>query len=238
MASEVLLTVITVVYNGEADIADSIKSIVHFKKKHSLQYIIVDGGSTDGTLTIIDTYKREVDLLISESDKGIYDAMNKGAKAAVGKYTIYINSGDRLEDFNLKDVLFSDELDVVYGNVLLQGNSVKKPERLDIISYAMPFSHQAVFVRTNLLKTYKFQNSLKIAGDFDFFQRLYLSKKKFSYNDVNVSYFKGDGVSAVMTKQYIKEYVFIIRKNKVGIFWQFALLKFYMILILAKYKNR
>ena len=87
------LSVITVVYNGEKYIEDAIKSVLSEKNDY-IEYIIIDGASEDATLNIIEKYKNNIDVVISEPDEGIYDAMNKGIGVASGDYVVFLNSDD------------------------------------------------------------------------------------------------------------------------------------------------
>ncbi|EFM9915173.1 glycosyltransferase, partial [Escherichia coli] len=83
------LSIVTVVYNGERFIENAINSVIS-QKNEQVEYIIVDGGSTDSTLNIIEKYKNKIDIFISEKDKGIYDAMNKGWSKATGEYVAFL----------------------------------------------------------------------------------------------------------------------------------------------------
>lgn len=91
------LSVITVVYNGEAFLEDTIKSIIN-QTYENIEYIVIDGASTDGTLNIIKKYEDKIDYWVSESDLGIYDAMNKGIDVASGEFINFLNAGDRFVD--------------------------------------------------------------------------------------------------------------------------------------------
>ena len=95
------LTIVTVVYNGEMYIEDTIKSVLSQNCNDDIEYIIIDGASTDNTLNIVNSYKNEISYIISENDNGIYDAMNKGVLKASGNYIGFINA----DDFYNKDIL-------------------------------------------------------------------------------------------------------------------------------------
>ena len=112
-------SIITVTYNAEKVLEDTIQSIVTQSYKN-VEYIIVDGGSTDGTLTIVNKYKEHIHTIVSEPDKGLYDAMNKGIKLATGDYLCFLNAGDGLhEDDTLLRIVHSLTgtilPDVIYG---------------------------------------------------------------------------------------------------------------------------
>src|SRR5690606_11151151 len=109
------ISIITIVYNNVRDIEYTIRSVMK-QTYANIEYIIVDGFSTDGTLDVIEKYREEIAILISEKDNGIYDAMNKGLNVATGDYVLFLNSGDELyEDMTLEKVFSSaDNADVYY----------------------------------------------------------------------------------------------------------------------------
>ena len=114
-----LISIITVVYNSEQFIESTLKSIAAQNSKN-FEYIIIDGQSKDATLSIIEKYKSFVDVLISEPDKGLYDAMNKGLQLAKGQFVWFINSGDQLYSENTVaqiEQLYQQDysIDVFYG---------------------------------------------------------------------------------------------------------------------------
>lgn len=232
-----LISIITVSYNAVNVIEQTISSIVNLNFD-DYEYIIVDGGSTDGTIDLIKKYQDKISHWISEPDKGIYDAMNKGANIAKGEYVIYINAGDKILDFNFNFLKSTKNKDVFYGNILLEDNRAVVPYDLKIIGYAMPFCHQAVIVKTQLMKEYGFNCNYKIAADFDLFQRLIKDKKEFKYENITMAMFEGGGVSSKMSKVYVKEYLSIIFKNKINYYWPYSLIKFILILMISKFKSK
>ena len=116
-------SVITVTYNAAAVLEDTIQSVIS-QTYHHVEYIIVDGASTDGTLSIINRYKDHIARIVSEPDKGLYDAMNKGIRLATGDYLCFLNAGDSFhEDDTLQQMVHTlpgNELpDVLYGETEL-----------------------------------------------------------------------------------------------------------------------
>src|SRR5690606_3344358 len=109
------LTVITVVYNNVRDIERTIKSVVNQTSPH-IQYIVIDGGSTDGTVNIINRYASRIARFVSEPDKGIYVAMNKGLALATGEYVLFMNSGDEIYANDTVAQVFAtaDDADIYY----------------------------------------------------------------------------------------------------------------------------
>jgi glycosyltransferase involved in cell wall biosynthesis len=114
------ISLVTVVYNAQDTIARCIESVIN-QKKIDLEYIIIDGGSTDNTLQIIAQYKSAISFFISEPDKGIYDAMNKGIKRAIGDIVGILNADDHFADdtvlHSVTQVFTNSEIDVLYGNL-------------------------------------------------------------------------------------------------------------------------
>jgi len=119
LSDQQLITVVTVVFNGDQLLEETIRSVVRQTYK-DIEYIIIDGGSTDGTLDIIKKYEDKIDYWISEPDDGIYDAMNKGIANATGDWIYFINAGDSLFSVktleNLKLDSLSSATDILYGN--------------------------------------------------------------------------------------------------------------------------
>lgn len=126
MNKEIWITVVTICYNSEKYIEETILSVINQSYKH-FEYIIIDGGSTDGTADIIKQYESSVDYWISEKDNGIYDAMNKGIIMANGKWLNFMNSGDTFYDQNtlkiISKLFFQDNISFIYSDTMLKYNS-------------------------------------------------------------------------------------------------------------------
>ena len=100
------ISIITVNYNDREGLKKTIESVIN-QTWQDFEFIIIDGGSTDGSREVIEQYKDKIDYWISEPDKGIYNAMNKGIKAASGEFLLFLNSGDRLIDKNITEKVIS-----------------------------------------------------------------------------------------------------------------------------------
>lgn len=199
-----IISVITVVFNGKDFIERTIKSVLEQDYAFK-EYIIIDGGSTDGTVDIIKKYESHLLFWSSEPDRGVYDAMNKGIEKASGKWINFMNAGDYFYSNEVLSQIFSNNrntarYDVVYGDtefrlgniayVSIAGNNVDS-------NGFMPFSHQAAFVKTDIAKAYKFELKYKITADTAFFLRLVIDKKKMKHIPVIVcSYDASRGLSA------------------------------------------
>jgi len=166
--SQVLVTVITVVYNGKESLEKTILSVIN-QTYANIEYIIVDGSSTDGTLDIIRKYENRIDYWVSESDEGIYDAMNKGISLATGEWINFMNSGDKFHD----DGMITDVLerfngcDIFYGNYIKNGEKCYPPKKINRLFFLMErmVCHQAIFEKKSLLLKFPFDTNYKIVAD-------------------------------------------------------------------------
>src|SRR5690606_37356435 len=215
-------SIITVVYNDAGGIGHTIRSVMK-QTYPELEYIIVDGLSTDGTLDIIEQYKEEVSILISEKDQGIYDAMNKGLAAATGDYVLFLNSGDELyEDMTLEKVFSSaDNGDIYYGETKLideERNIIgdrrhKTPKRFDWKSfrYGMNICHQAIYIKRSIAEPYDLQYEL--SADIDWIIRAAKKADKIvNVNEYVAKYLVG-GMTQKRHRQGLKERYTIFNKH-------------------------
>jgi len=179
-----LLSIITVTKNCAASLKATLESVKAIKNA-DIEYIIIDGSSTDGTVELIKNSGELVDKFISEPDSGIYNAMNKGLDLAVGKYILFINGDDELlpEGFPIVwPLLIEGNASVISATtrVLDDGKStpdlIAKPWQL-LFFNTMP--HPSTFVLTALLRRYRFREDLRIASDYDLFLRLLLDGNRF-----------------------------------------------------------
>lgn len=202
-----LITVVTVVYNGEATLEQTIQSVVN-QTYDNVEYIIIDGASTDGTLDIIKKYEDKIDYWQSEPDKGIYDAMNKGIKLAKGEWINFMNAGDVFYNNNTLETVFkqnySKDADVIYGDcvqVRMDGTEVfltagDNPEHL---LRKVIYRHGASFVKAKVHKENLFRLEMKkklgFALDYDVIYNFCKQGKKFEKVDVCVMKYEEDGAS-------------------------------------------
>lgn len=197
------ISIITVVLNAESTIEQTIQSVIT-QKYADIEYIIIDGGSTDQTLSIIKKYEKRVAIMLSEPDNGIYDAMNKGIKLATGDVIGILNSDDWYEQDTISKVMQCFEqrdTDIVYGDIRLwyeKGRSADAPkcETLDKIWQEMCINHPACFVKRYVYeKLGGFDISYSIAADYEFILRSYVKSTRFTYLPCMLTNFRMTGVS-------------------------------------------
>jgi glycosyltransferase involved in cell wall biosynthesis len=170
------LSVITIVYNNVQDIERTMLSVLNQTYKN-IEYIVIDGGSTDGTKELIAKYQSQLTKYLSEPDKGIYDAMNKGLALASGDYVLFMNSGDEIyAPITVAEVFdSSDSADIYYGETEMfdaQWRSLGQrrhcaPEVFNWRSfrYGMSISHQAIYVRRSIVEPFDLR--YKYSADID-----------------------------------------------------------------------
>ncbi|MBR6278063.1 MAG: glycosyltransferase [Bacteroidales bacterium] len=185
------ISVITVVFNSEKFIEETIKSIIN-QDYGNLEYIIIDGKSTDRTMEIVEKYSEKISKIISENDSGLYDAMNKGLRISTGDFVMFINSGDRLAGGKVLSEIFSNlsgDEDVIYGDtdiIDFQGNIIhsrrhRPPENLrkkDFLK-GMLVCHQSFIARRELCEGYDL--TYRYAADYDWCLRV-LEKSSKNFN--------------------------------------------------------
>lgn len=195
-----LITVVTVVYNGEPTLEQTIQSVVN-QTYDNVEYIIVDGGSKDGTLDIIKKYEDEIDYWQSEPDKGIYDAMNKGIRLATGDYICLLNADDWFENYACERVsqeIKHDQFDVYYAIARVLNNAGDiydiHGSTINIINRCS-VAHQTAFINKKIYSEYKYDTMYKSAADYDFFCRLAKDKKSFKFIDTIFVNYRLNGMS-------------------------------------------
>lgn len=216
------ISIITIVYNNVRDIEHTILSVINQSYRH-IEYIIIDGASTDGTLDIIQKYRGSIDILVSEKDAGIYDAMNKGLAKATGDYVLFLNSGDELFDNNTIQTIVEKGkgADIIYGETklvdedrkIIGDRRHKAPQQFDWKSfqYGMNVCHQAIYVKRDIAEPYDMQ--YKLSADVDWVIRA--AKKAKTTQNVNcyVARYLVGGMSQKRHKQSLKERYAIFKKH-------------------------
>lgn len=186
------VTIVTVVLNDEQNIEKTILSVLS-QDYPLLEYIIIDGGSTDETLQIIRKYSERISLIISEPDLNIFDAMNKGVKLASAEWINFMNSGDRFANNHIISSIFSDDkkaIDLVYGNSIIEfqnGKTRLLKVKNNQLFWKRYINHQSIFTKTLLLKSNPFNIIYDLCSDFDFLTKMYQQNKSMLFLDIPVS---------------------------------------------------
>lgn len=200
------VTVVTAVLNDAGHIEQTILSVIS-QTDIEIEYIIVDGGSKDGTLELIGKYKDKISLLINEPDRGVYDAMNKGIKYSTGDFVYFLNSGDVLLNPSILSKIKLEELKernaIIYGNVVVAYGNIEALEKpRPFFNSKMKFKgigicHQSMFFPGELIRNEKYDLSYNIAADYDLAYRLWRKGTVFLYKDITIAkYDWGKGISS------------------------------------------
>ncbi|MES2517142.1 MAG: glycosyltransferase family 2 protein [Bacteroidota bacterium] len=220
------LSIITITYNAEQFLERTIQSVL-VQTDQDFEYIIIDGKSKDGTLSIAEKYKSRVNQLISEPDKGLYDAMNKGLKTATGDFVWFMNAGDEINDNQAVEKIckaISDKTDVLYGDTCFVDNngniqglrSEITPHRLpknlkwQDMKLGMLVCHQAFIARKSIAPLYMENN---LSADVDWEIECLKHAKKIQYLDFVVAKYLTGGVSNQQLKRSLLDRYEVLRKH-------------------------
>lgn len=175
--SDVRLSIVTVTYNAAGLVEDTLKSVIG-QDFHDMEYIVVDGKSTDGTLDIINRYASHIQTIVSEPDRGIFDAMNKALRMAKGQWVYFLNAGDLFAGNNVLNEIPWQDVDnkiAFYGDMIYVRGSKEEYSRSREVAFlheSMPASHQAFFVKTAAAHEVGFDLHYKYAADYNMMLRL------------------------------------------------------------------
>lgn len=209
------LSVITICYNIKDEIQRTCESIKS-QTNQDFEWIVVDGGSTDGTVDILNKYKSYMTVFISEPDKGIYNAMNKGIKLAKGEYLNFMNGGDCFASSDVVEKFYKCPAlgaDVIYGNVNIideNGNRTfaNIPASVDKLYFynGYTINHQASFIKRELFTQYGLYNEdYKIVSDWEKWIIFIINNCRFQYWHETIGNFYLGGISSVNLKLHRKE---------------------------------
>lgn len=196
------LSIITITYNDLAGIQLTAENIGQ-QSFQNFEWIVIDGGSTDGTQEFINALSRKPDIFVSEPDDGIYHAMNKGIAKASGEYLLFMNGGDTFHSpTTLEEALkFLFTEDVVYGDAMfLHKKGPKRWSYDDVMTlkrlYEYSINHQSTFIRTSLLKEKDYDVSYRYVADAKRFVELFLEGKSFRHIPMVISNYDTTGASS------------------------------------------
>lgn len=197
-------SIITINYNNCDGLRKTIESVISQSYK-DYEFIVIDGGSTDGSLEIIEQYSGSIDYWVSEPDKGVYNAMNKGIRQAKGDYFNFMNSGDTFYDSNVLasiDKVLGD-YDIIVGKEFHQnpktGESATTflPARISMVTFFVSYlPHQSGFIKRSLFKDFLYDENLHIVGDWKFYmQQIVCNERTVKLTDIVVSRREQGGIS-------------------------------------------
>lgn len=207
------VTIITVCFNSLEMLKKTMQS-VNTQTYTNIEYLVIDGNSTDGTPEFLKNYTGKLTKYISEPDKGIYDAMNKGVKMAEGDYVIFLNAGDIFAEDTTLETIFNDknyDSDVLYGDVIKNGKVkiAEKPHN----SHKMYFCHQSCFAKRECLVEFPFDLKYKLSADFNFFKILTLHRKTFMQLNLPISIYDMTGVSNTRKSAGLKDNINVVKEH-------------------------
>ena len=232
------ISIITVVKDSSKTVEKTIQSLIS-QKYENLEYLVIDGKSTDGTLKILDKYKENISLLISENDKGIWDAMNKGVSLAKGDIIGFLNADDTYSENSLSivnDYFNKKEIDFLFGSVekykLMHGY---KPWKIKW-SFGFYTSHSVgFFIKTKKHREVGYYNNQFLSADLDFFYRMIVKFKLKGIgtkkNEILGKFSKGGFSSKINYIDHLKDMNLIRIHNKQNKFYVYLL---YILKILKK----
>ena len=220
-------SIITVTYNAGKVLEDTIQSVIS-QTYRNVEYIIVDGSSKDNTLEIIGKYSKHISKMVSEPDKGLYDAMNKGIRMATGDYLCFLNAGDKfheketlqqitetLKDKDLPDVIYGETAIVDEGGNFLHMRRLSTPERLNWKSFkqGMLVCHQAFLAKRELALKYPYDMQYRFSADFDWCIRIMKEAKCLHNTRLTLIDYLNEGMTTRNHKASLKERFRIMAKH-------------------------
>lgn len=221
MESQIKVSIITITYNSERTIEETVKSVISQGYPY-IEYIIIDGGSSDKTLDILSRYQKHITYLVSEKDKGISDAFNKGIHKATGDLIGIINSDDLLLPDSIVQIVrhYDKNVDVYRGNTVIWNETSQfrcreiPSMKFPTVPYTIHVSHQGTFITPRAYQKYGlFDLDFHYAMDLELLCRYYRLGATFKYMDVDVALFRIGGTTSDKLSKKKKELKSLIIKN-------------------------
>ena len=205
-----LISIVTVTYNCKGILQKTIDSVVG-QDYPNMEYVIIDGASTDGTLDVIKRNAKYLSLVVSEPDSGIFDAMNKALSYITGDWVIFMNAGDQFWSSQTLTSCFNKSVTKDYG--VVYGKTYCKKGDFQMTPFfkqhkkfqTMGISHQSLFVRADLAKSIRFDKRYRVAADYNMVREVYNRGFKFYYVDEYVSIYDLNGYSKANAWLQLKE---------------------------------
>jgi glycosyltransferase involved in cell wall biosynthesis len=237
-----LITIITVVFNGAKFLEKTIQSVIN-QTYSNVEYIIIDGRSTDGTLDIILKYEHAINYWVSESDGGIYDAMNKATKHASGKFVNFLNAGDYFTNLHILEAVakeFDADTTILYGNTIVtDGKKAVEIKAKGFTIFKLFFwgtrvlCHQAMFVRVKAVIPYNLIYRLK--AELDWYFELLNQGAKSKFISIPICVYSLGGVSDQNFKLEMLETIKVMfRRNPILAFIHMPVLTYKLIKRITK----
>lgn len=214
MTDSPVFSIVTICKNNCNGLKSTYESLVPQTFKN-FEWIVVDGGSTDDTLSFLSANTLNANIL-SGTDSGIYDAMNKGLAKATGEYVLFLNAGDKLSDPDilrtLSTIIKAENPDLIYGDALEENLSYKKARSHERIDWGMFTHHQSIYYARRLIQDMAYDLKYSIAADYDFTRRALKRSKNVHYCPAALCIFQSGGISQKNMKAGRNE-EYIIRRN-------------------------
>ena len=211
------ISIITIVYNDKEGLQKTIDSVISLNYDN-IEFIVIDGGSNDGTAELMRKYESNIDYCVSECDSGIYDAMNKGIKVATGDWLNFMNAGDYFSNENVlneMDFTANKKVDILYGYKSQKGK-LFYPMNIKNLEIGVIFgNHQSMFFNKNKLQyELYYDDKYKIYADYELVNRIYKQKNSvINFVNVLVADFEGGGISEKPSTQKRKDKYKIVYKS-------------------------
>jgi glycosyltransferase involved in cell wall biosynthesis len=219
-----LVSIITVVFLSRHELSELLESVFRITDQR-IELIVIDGGSNDGTIDLLREHDGEIDYWLSEADRGIYDAMNKGTAAAQGTFLFHLNSGDRLLHVPIQELEMAraQNVDVAAFRVSIDKKYDFRPSHGITLKFTNTLHHQGTFFRREIFPEYNIK--YKIFADFDVNQRLARDGARMAIFDRVVALHLSGGVSSVPSASTDSEFFKVIAENH-G--WRWVLIAWFM----------
>ena len=207
-------SIITVNYNNREGLRKTIESVIH-QTFRDFEFIVIDGGSTDGSAEVLKEYNAQIDYWVSEPDKGIYNAMNKGIKKATGEYLNFMNSGDCFYDNDILRTVtsYGFDTDIItgrdyhYSKEKQQGHASVQPTRMSMVTFFnSTLDHQSSFIKRELFKESLYREDFRLVSDWIFFlEKNVIEGKKVQFISDIICFRETPGITAQQYEKNLQE---------------------------------